>query len=396
MNLRRCVFGILTIGICMSMSFVYAEDIVEKNDVISIGMYDSVVKDFVGYYANCVDNGIEFISGRNVSKEINDYLSIQEKTIELYQKKDNYNVTTEILEKDVIDNTIYYKVNVRANWVYNGAAFDSGYAKDVDVLVDKNSGNIIDLYDINSFTLAVRGEVDIRDESNVLTKEIVSTAAEKYEKKISAAKKQIEEDVKKDKENQNNIERSVNRSNFSWIDHDKVVQWARANYNKANPTSGRPGVVSYYDFSQISGAYDCTNFISHALLAGEARIYNTGNSSTGWWFTSTSNRSYSWSGVNEFYNFTMNNTTRGPGGHSMTWTQNYDAWSLGDIFQFNNGSIWRHSTVITGFVMESNGLTIPCVTGRTSATSNNNNIDVREHSYSAYPKRVLHLYNYGA
>lgn len=90
----------------------------------------------------------------------------------------------------------------------------------------------------------------------------------------------------------------------------------------------------------------------------------------------------------------MNNTTRG---HSMTWTQNYDAWSLGDIFQFNNGSIWRHSTVITGFVMESNGLTIPCVTGRTSTTSNNNNnIDVREHSYSAYPKRVLHLYNYGA
>lgn len=33
------------------------------------------------------------------------------------------------------------------------------------------------------------------------------------------------------------------------------------------------GFIHYYDFSQLNNNYDCTNFVSHALLAGGATPY---------------------------------------------------------------------------------------------------------------------------
>ena len=316
MKLKNKILGVLLILLCMGTSFVSAESVIgsiENNDNVTIGKYDTVVKEYVLRQADCIDNGVKFIADEKASKELNDYLSIQETTREVYLKKEKYTAEAEILKKEIIEDVIYYKVNIKANWVYEGSTDGSSYAKNVDVLVEKNTGKIIDYYDVNSFTLAVRGEIDIRKEDYRLTKELVESSLEKYNKKMSETQKMIEESIKEDNEKLNARKAAVARASYSWIDHDGVVQWARDNYYKANPTSGRPGTVSYYDFSEITNAWDCTNFISHALLAGDARIYDTNNASTGWWFWSTGDRSYSWSGVNEFYNFAMNNQTKGPG-----------------------------------------------------------------------------------
>lgn len=40
----------------------------------------------------------------------------------------------------------------------------------------------------------------------------------------------INESVKKDRLKLNVCERAAARAAYSWIDHDAVVQWARANY----------------------------------------------------------------------------------------------------------------------------------------------------------------------
>ncbi len=399
MKLKNKILGVLLILLCMGTSFVSAESVIgsiENNDNVIIGKYDTVVKEYALRQADCIDNGVKFVADEKVSKELNDYLSIQETTREVYLKKEKYTAEAEILKKEIIEDVIYYKVNIKANWVYEGSTDGSSYAKNVDVLVEKNTGKIIDFYDINSFTLAVRGEIDIRNKENRLTKELVESSLEKYNKKMAETQKMIEESIKEDNEKLNARKAAVARASYSWIDHDGVVQWARDNYYKANPTSGRPGTVSYYDFSEITNAWDCTNFISHALLAGDARIYDTSNASTGWWFWSTGDRSYSWSGVNEFYNFAMNNQTKGPGGYSMTWNVNYEDWSTGDILQMHNGTTWRHSTVITGFTLYEDGRIYPRVTGRASDYDNNDNIDVRDHLYYPNPMRILHLYNYGA
>lgn len=272
MKLKNKILGLLLILLCMGTSFASAESVIgniENNDNVFTGKYDSMVKEYVLKQRNCIDNGVKFVEDENASEELNNYLNIQETTSDFYLTKEKYNAVAKILEKEQINDLIYFKVNVEANWVYEGSTDESGYAKNIDVLINKNTGKIVDYYDINSFTLAVRGEIDIRDENHRLTKELVETSLEKYNKKMSETQKMIEESIKEDNEKLDARKASVTRASYSWIDHDGVVQWARDNYYKTSPTSGRPGTVSYYDFSQISGAYDCTNFISHALLREE-------------------------------------------------------------------------------------------------------------------------------
>lgn len=53
------------------------------------------------------------------------------------------------------------------------------------------------------------------------------------------------------------------------LDTNAMPSYAYNNAAKASPSSG-DGVTPYYDFSLITGNYDCTNFISHCLLAGGA------------------------------------------------------------------------------------------------------------------------------
>jgi hypothetical protein len=186
------------------------------------------------------------------------------------------------------------------------------------------------------------------------------------------------------------------------LNQSAIVQYARNNFNKLTPSSGGQN-VPYYDFSQIPGNYDCTNFVSHALLAGGAQVYDTGGSgisSTGWYYRNLSNRSSSWSGVVNLYNFLISNTTKGPGGNGVAYhTQSPISWQNGDVLQFYSSSYgnWRHSTIITAtHVVQQTPIWIakPVVTGRASASQYNDNI-LAESIYVGEQKRiVVSLKNY--
>lgn len=190
--------------------------------------------------------------------------------------------------------------------------------------------------------------------------------------------------------------RSLNKKN--------IATYARNNYNKSSPTSGGSG-VNYYDFSDISGNWDCTNFVSHALLAGGAVTYDTngtGIASTGWYYRNLSNRSSSWSGVTFLHNFLVNNTTKGPTGSSINYTtfhyfNSTHPYQIGDILQFyQSGTFnnWRHSTIITEFYETSQTNVVGAlVTGRTNKTTYNNNQKAAE-VYPGEDKRVIKLAGY--
>lgn len=79
-----------------------------------------------------------------------------------------------------------------------------------------------------------------------------------------------------------------------------IVNWAKYNALATDIKSGNSNQVpEYYDFSNMSGNYDCTNFASHAILAGGAPMYNNDDKSSGWYYVDaiTGNYSHSWSGV---------------------------------------------------------------------------------------------------
>ena len=112
---------------------------------------------------------------------------------------------------------------------------------------------------------------------------------------------------------------SLNKSNIS--------TWAQNNCSLTYPSSGNSSQVSsYYDFATIAGNYDCTNFVSHAILVGGTPVYDTGGygiSSTGWYFRNISNRSSSWSGVTNLYSFLVNNSTYGSTATHLSYTNIY-------------------------------------------------------------------------
>jgi len=67
---------------------------------------------------------------------------------------------------------------------------------------------------------------------------------------------------------------------------------------------------AYYDYSNIGG--DCTNFASQVLYAGTGVMnYNREN---GWYYINANDKSPSWTGVNFFYDFIVNNDGLGPYG----------------------------------------------------------------------------------
>ena len=117
--------------------------------------------------------------------------------------------------------------------------------------------------------------------------------------------------------------------------YDKLsaINYATFWWNKRNP--------NFYNFDSIGG--DCTNFISQCLLAGKI-IMNT-TKSNGWYFYSLTNRTPSWTGVEEFFNFSVNNKTDfGPKTKIVTISE----VEVGDIVQLlQKGTRFNHNLIIT-------------------------------------------------
>ena len=124
---------------------------------------------------------------------------------------------------------------------------------------------------------------------------------------------------------------------------EAVLEYAKRWANGRNPR--------YLDFEHMGG--DCTNFASQCIYAGSGVMNYT--PTMGWYYSSGSNRSPSWTGVVYLYNFLTGNK------------------SAGDIVQLGNKNGYYHSPVVVD------------VAG--------NNILVAAHSYDAY-MRPLDSYIY--
>ncbi len=97
---------------------------------------------------------------------------------------------------------------------------------------------------------------------------------------------------------------------------------------------------AFYDYSNIGG--DCTNFASQVVYAGTGVMNYTPD--TGWYYINANDKSPSWTGVQFFYDFMINNEGIGP------FAEERDLRGLlpGDLVQFGdaNGNFY-HTVVIT-------------------------------------------------
>ena len=96
---------------------------------------------------------------------------------------------------------------------------------------------------------------------------------------------------------------------------------------------------NYYHFGGIGG--DCTNFVSQCVYAG-SKIMNF-DKYNGWYYISSSSRSPSWTSVNFFQNFILNNNSIGPFGKKVEKSE----LEVGDIIQLRQQNVFNHSLFVT-------------------------------------------------
>ena len=118
------------------------------------------------------------------------------------------------------------------------------------------------------------------------------------------------------------------------IDYDRqsAVQYAKKWALSRNP--------EFYNYSDIGG--DCTNFASQCVYAGTGVMNYLPN--FGWYYINANDKSPSWTGVEFFYNFIIENRGVGPFGEERDLKE----ISPGDIIQLGDSEgNFYHSLILT-------------------------------------------------
>ena len=270
------------------------------------------------------------------------------------------------------ENEIFLTLLVQRSWFYSSDQTTSSEVQEI-TLSKNESGNIklASCYDkYESITL---GPIDQLYKDAKVSRMNADVVLEDYKSDFEEQCIQKQNQMILDAKESVSINKDIELKAKTTLNRIEIKDWARENYNQDDPVSSSSS-VPYYDFSEITDAYDCTNFASHALLAGGATLHDDGGSgivgTDQWYYRSLANRSSSWAGVNQLYQFlTRSNpgsSNKGPYGTLLDLT--YANAYTGDIVQGHNGTTWRHSTVVTKF--ENSKV---YVTGRTGDGSYNDN-----------------------
>lgn len=104
----------------------------------------------------------------------------------------------------------------------------------------------------------------------------------------------------------------------------------------------------FYDYAQIGG--DCTNFVSQCVYAG-CGVMNY-EPDYGWYYINPNDKSPSWTGVQFFYNFMINNQGLGP----FAEERPLSGLQPGDVIQLGNeNGVFYHSLLLTAILRTTRG-----------------------------------------
>lgn len=138
--------------------------------------------------------------------------------------------------------------------------------------------------------------------------------------------------------------------------------------------------TSYADFTNIGG--DCTNFISQCLYAGGKNMhYGAAYTGDCWYYTTSTNRSSTWTGAAEFRSYVLSSNSQ----LGMS-TSDWNNVSNGDIIQMLSSDSAYHSLIITGVAYSSYGRSDLLVCAHTT-----NRRHVSLNSYYSGTKAYYHV-----
>ncbi len=405
MKIKRIFIIAFAIALCLTLSFgVCAAQTVNTDEAYELAQ--DFLKEY--YYALHTNESYDFtpyIAPQALLDHVNGRIESMwywNSLVNVTTKREEYEFETELVSSENLGDCLRLFVAARSSWRYADADFRSGNGDGVYLLI-ADSGDGLKIYDwyipYEPYLEATRGTFDTVSDKDFWETSSEAASILESQKEWNASIPYRADDINTTYaatdqiiDNKPDTEPNSTNATLYSLNKNAMVTWARNNFSSSSPTSGNSSLVSsYYDFSQLSGNYDCTNFASHALLAGGAVLNKTSTSgSTAWYYVSLNDRTSSWSGVDKFYSFLTHNTTLGPAGKKVDYTPNSSSFELGDVVQFkasSSSSTWSHTTIIT---KRENNETY--VTGRSSSTKYNDNDRVSwlSGSYSG-GTRVIHL-----
>jgi len=125
---------------------------------------------------------------------------------------------------------------------------------------------------------------------------------------------------------------NISSPNIIPFDRDKAIEYAHRWALDRNPR--------YYDFEDIGG--DCTNYVSQVLLAGLGKM-DKSSVVYGWYYNNANDKSPSWTGVEQFYDYLIREKDYGIIAHEIDLNE----VKSGDIAQISfNGKTFQHTPFI--------------------------------------------------
>ncbi len=319
---------------------VHAANGIPQNDSKSVIVED--VKSFVDTY-EAIDISDEekliFIENKS-SKRANDedisYINMMSLLLErnnIIQESSESDITEYSKEIDIkyddiniTDNEASVNVTVTKTWNYSFSDIESGAVdnyqfefvyEDGDWKID-NIGGISNI--VTDFRLQKMG-----DQISVAQKD-------EYLSEIKDEKEQVD----------------ANDSNIAPVVSSTLAYSSASSTRYALDYALNPN-PNYADFTNLGG--DCTNFISQCLYAGgKSMHYGTAYSGSCWYYTTSTNRSSTWTGASQFRNY----VTSGNSQLNMS-TSNWNNVVNGDIIQLMSSGSAYHSLIITGVAYSSYG-----------------------------------------
>lgn len=254
---------------------------------------------------------------------------------------------------------------------FEGVGLDSEYGVGFCFRLLRQNGQwlIADIASGDDYDYVHRTQCAERYSFAPITEELLA----KIDADIQSVMEKQKKELKNIEEPETVLEPNTSNLYLDDLDTNAMASYAYNNADKASPSSG-DGITPYYDFSLITGNHDCTNFISHCLLAGGA---SKNVSANGWYYNTLSDRTPSWSNVTYLHNFLVrDSSTRGPKGVSSEYpagnslTSLYSSCRIGDLIQikYKGASNYGHSTIVTGKNLSQ---TTILITSRTSQNSYN-------------------------
>lgn len=140
---------------------------------------------------------------------------------------------------------------------------------------------------------------------------------------------------------------------------------------------------------------NCTNYISQCINAGGIPMDIYGQAGAQWkWYGNSFNgkqtaqgRVASWSGVREFYEYSLYNTGYGM---SASVDENLYSGQKGDILQYGISDVWKHSVIITNIIEDNKGNPTDYLINSNST----DRINFPASAYSYFKQRLIKIYGW--